>query len=174
MAETLHLGPVNVYWDLNGTDEALIATEGGASIAFESQTAELMKDETGVTPVDEVHMGQKVTVTIQVADHDVALIPVLFPNVTVIGTTTKRYEFRPATGLKLSSIAKTLTLVKVIDGEESTDPNDTWVICKAAPSGSVTLEYTKDKQSVYAVTFKGYADTSANNRIAYLGDPAVV
>ena len=65
-------------------------------------------------------------------------------------------------------------LVKVIDGEESTDVNDTWVIAKAAPTGSATFEYTKDKQSVYAVTFKGYADTSANNRIAYLGDPAAV
>lgn len=167
MAETLHLGPVNVYFN-----SIQIATEGGASITFESQMAELLKDETGVTPVDEVHLGQKVTATIQVADHDVALLPTLFPNVTTVGTTTKRYEFRPATGKKMSTIANTLELIKVIDGVESTDPNDSWVICKAAPSGSVTLEYTKDKQSVYAVTFKGYTDTTANDRIAYIGDPA--
>lgn len=168
MAETLHLGPVNVYWDTT----TKIATEGGASIAFETQTAELLKDETGVTPVDEVNLGTKVTVTVQVADHDIALLPILFPNVTVVGTTTKRYEFRPATGLKYTSIAKSLTLKKVIDGVESSEPDDIWVVVKAAPTGSATLEYTKDKQSVYAVTFKGFVDSANNNRIAYTGDPA--
>lgn len=174
MAETLHLGPVNAYWDADSVTPGPVqlVTEGGASLALEATTAELFKDETGITPVDDVFLGGKATVTLQIADHDVALLKTLFPNVTEIGTTSKRYEFRPATGLKLSTIAKSLQLKKIVDGDESTDPNDWFTLCKAYPTGSATLEYTKDKQAVYAVVFKGLVDSANNNRYAYFGDKA--
>lgn len=171
--EVYHLGPANVYWDADGTPIQLV-TEGGVSVALENQSQELFTDPTGVTPIEEVQLGGKASVTIQMADHDLAKLVLLFPNVTSIGTTTKRYEFRPATGLKLSTLAKALRLKKVVDGAESADTTQWFTLNKAIPTGSVTIDYTKDKQSTYPVTFKGLADPTKSNRYAFFGDPAAV
>ena len=173
MAETLHLGPANVFWDPAG-DNVQLTTEGGVTIEFGGEKANIATDEGGTSPEDIVMTGATVKATVQLADHDKDLLPVISPNFVEVddGETPPawaRTEFRARVGLKLSTVAKVLKIVKVIDGVESTDPEDMFYIFKAVATGTPRWEFTKDKQSVIAVDFEGLVDRANNNRMAMIG-----
>lgn len=171
-AQNINIGPCKVL--LNNTN--LGFTKGGVEVTVESETHEVVVDQHGSTPVDELIIGRMVTVTVPLAETTLDTLVATMPGATLIGNATKKVEIPTGVGLSLLDSAEELVLrpqaktVELGSASGSDEEDRDFTVPRAATAGNMTFAYKLDEERIYNVTFKGYPD--ANNIIAILGDTA--
>lgn len=165
------LGPMAVYIDPDSTNVEL-ETEGGVTLNSPASFSPITTDKTGTTPKDKVTTGAgEVTFTVNVAEHDLDKLVLLFPNAHQVGTgATSRVEIRSDVGVSLVGIAKKILMKKLTGTTPSASTSEWITFVKATPQTVGEIAFKKDAQTVYAVTFACFPDTTSNNRIWYFGD----
>ena len=165
---SLELGPCQVSFGIKDSEADLGETEGGVVITFATDVADLMSDQSGTTPEDQVVSGQKATIVCPLADITLANLAIaLNQTVTAIGDDSG-IAGGSLVGTKLSTKANSLLLKKYVNGAVSADTQN-WVrFAKAAPQGNFDYSYSKDGQRIINLTFTAFFDS--DGYLYYLGD----
>lgn len=178
----LAAGPARAFVDIASSDVDVGFIRGGIRIIREIRTLELMADELGDEPANEIIKGSVITLSFNFAELTLENIARAFAEATTlqddVTATKKAVELRPKVGKSLLSQARKW-LFKPIDaatGDVTTDQNKWITAYKASPTaGSIELLYSHEEQRVIPVTLRCYADTSANKyRKLRIGDPTIV
>ncbi len=168
-ATKLEVGPANVYLEEGGQDVLLGFLGDDLTVTMATTSTELTGAQTGDVPQDEVVSGGKFQVTVPLKEISLENLARAFPNCTITGDKS-RVDFKPRVGLSLRSIAKKLTIKKLVGGVESALKKDWLIIPEASPvAGEVTFTYHPTTQRVINATFKAWPQ-GADNRWAYMGD----
>ena len=165
---SLELGPCQVLWGTVGAEVDIGKTEGGVVVTFATDVADLLSDQFGTAPEDQVVTGQKASVACPLADITLENLAIaLNQTVKTIGEGSG-IAGENIVGTKLSTKAKSLLLKKYVNGSPSSDTQE-WVrFPKAAPQGNFDYSFTKDGQRIIAVVFTAFQDDSGFPY--YLGD----
>ncbi len=169
MAGELELGPVQVYFGTAGSELDIGPTEGGVVVNFGMDVQDLMTDQTGTTPQDQVISGQPTSVTCPLASISFSNLGIaLNQSVSTAGACTL-ITGTNLTGTKLKlAKAKSLLLKKFVGGVPSTSPNDYFRFPQAAPAGTFELTFSRDGQRVIETEFRTFPDSLGNSY--YIGD----
>ncbi len=163
----LELGPCQVLFGVEDAEADLGRTEGGVTVDWSTDLADLMSDQYGTRPEDQVITGTGVIITVPLAEQtfvnlgialnqDVSAGGGLIEGVSLVGT-------------KLSTFAQSLLLKKYVDGSVSANKDD-WVrFPYAAPQGNFQTIYNKDGQRIIEVVFIAFRDPTTND-LYYIGD----
>ena len=164
----LELGPCEVKFGTKDAEADLGKTEGGVVVTFATDVVDLVSDQYGTTPEDQVVSGQKATIVCPLADITLAnLALALNQNMKTIDDDSG-IAGANLVGTKLSTKANSLLLKKYVDGIPSTDPQDWLRFPEAAPQGNFDYSFTKDGQRVISLTLTAFPDDT--NYLYYLGD----
>ncbi len=155
--ENVKLGVCNVLFD--AVD--LGFTKGGVEVEVQTSTHEVMVDQTGETPIDEIIMGRTVQVTVPMAETTLENLVKVMPGSTLITDTAdptkKKVAVSTGVSISLLSLAKKLVL-----RPKGTTGEDDFVVLKAMTSGALQFAYQTDQERIFNVVFKGYADESGD------------
>lgn len=153
--ENVKLGVCNVLFD----EVDLGFTKGGVEVEVQTSTHEVMVDQTGETPIDEIIMGRTVQVTVPMAETTLENLVKVMPGSTLITDTAdptkKKVAVSTGVSISLLSLAKKLVL-----RPKGTNGEDDFVVLKAMTSGALQFAYQTDQERIFNVVFKGYADES--------------
>lgn len=164
----LELGPCMVRFGIAGAEADLGKTVGGVVVTFATDIVDLLSDQSGTTPEDQVISGQKATIVCPLADITLAnLATALNQSMKTIGSDSGIAGVN-IVGTKLSTKAKSLLLKKYVDGAASIDSQDWLRFPEAAPQGNFDYNFTKDGQRVINLTLTAFPDN--DNILYYLGD----
>ncbi len=165
---SLELGPCQVMWGTSGSEADIGKTEGGVIITFATDVVDLLSDQFGTAPEDQVVTGQKASVACPIADITLANLALALNQTVKTTGADSGIAGENIVGTKLSSKAKSLLLKKYVDGSASSDTQD-WVrFAKAAPQGNFDYSFTKDGQRIISVVFTAFQDD--DGYLYYLGD----
>ena len=165
---SLELGPCQVLFGTKDAEEDLGKTEGGVVATFATDVVDLMSDQYGTAPEDQVVSGQKATIVCPLADITLANLAIaLNQTVKSIGDDSGIVG-ENIVGTKLSTKAQSLLLKKYVDGAASTDTQNWLRFPEAAPQGNFDYSFTKDGQRIISLTLTAFPDDS--NHLYYLGD----
>ena len=168
-ATKLEVGPANVYLEEDGEDVLLGFLGDDLTVTMGTTSVELTGAQTGTVPQDEVVTGGSFQVTVPLKEITLENLARGFPNCVVVGN-AKRVDFLPRVGLSLRSIAKKMTIKKLLGGVESALSKDWIVIPKASPvAGEVAVSFNPTTQRVINATFKAWPE-AGTNRWAFAGD----
>lgn len=163
--EDLELGPCQVSFGTEGAEVDLGCTDGGVTVSFITDAGDLMCDQFGTQPVDQVITGQGAEVRVPLAEITLDNLALAL-NQTVISDAL--IEGENLVGTKMSTYGQSLLLRKYVDGEASADPADWMRFPVAAPLGSPEVSFSRDTQRVIEVVFKCFPDS--NDILYYIGD----
>ncbi len=167
-SDNLELGPCNIYLEEDGADVD-VGYLGNVTVEFVSEGSGLTASQLGTTEIDNVLTGGNVQVAIEFKEITLANFARAFPHAVLTGD-GNRVDFINRVGLSLRSLAKKLTLKKIIGGVESALTKDILVIPEASPiPGSISLAYNASDQRVLAATFKAWPNDTTK-RWGYFGD----
>lgn len=155
------VGVCDVSW--NSVD--LGHTKGGCTITYTPDWYEITVDEYGTTPADAVLKGERITVTVPLAESQLANLKVAMP---VTDDNTDNLTIGSTVGAKASTYAKQLVLHPI----EATDISDDIIIYKALSIGEVVQDKKIDAETIITVTFLALIDESKSNLnlLAMFGD----
>lgn len=163
--EDLELSPCAVYFGTEGSEEDLGRTEGGVRVVFTTDVADLMSDQWGTQPEDQMITGQGCRVTVPLAEYTLDNLAIAL-NQTVIGDAL--IEGDRLVGTKLSDMANSLLLKEYKNGVVSED-SENWIRFPiAAPVGNPEILFSRTDQRIIEVEFVCFPDTS--NILYYIGD----
>ena len=167
-ASKLELGPANVYLEESGIDVHLGFLGDDLVVTMGTEAQVLTGAQTGTTPQDKVISGGSFKVSVPFKEITLENLARGYPNCTI--TADKgRVDFKLRVGLSMRSLAKKLTLKKLVGGVESLLKKDWLVIPLASPvEGEVSLPFSPTAQRVITATFEAWPDE--NYRWAYMGD----
>lgn len=163
--EDLELGPCQVSFGDEGYEVDLGCTQGGVRVTFTTDVGDLMCDQWGTQPYDQVITGQGARVTVPLAEITLDNLAIAL-NQEVVGNAL--IEGERLVGTKMSTLGQSLLLQKYVDGEVSTDPEDWMRFPVAAPIGSPEIVFSPSDQRVIEVEFACFPD--ANEILYYIGD----
>lgn len=163
--EDMELGPCEVSFGVAGAEADLGRTEGGVTVSFATDVADLNSDQFGTQPEDQVITGQGATVTVPLAEFTLTNLALAL-NMTVVGGAL--IEGERLVGTKMSTQANSLLLKEYVDGIVSTDEEDWMRFPLAAPVGNPEVSYSKDSQRIIEIIFRAFPDASDN--LYYIGD----
>lgn len=165
---SLELGPCEVNFGTEGAEADLGKTEGGVVATFSTNVADLMSDQYGTAPEDQVISGQGALIVCPLADITLSNLAIaLNQSVKAIGDDSG-IAGASLVGTKLSTKANSLLLKKYVSGSVSADTQN-WVrFPKAAPQGNFDYSFSKDGQRIINLTFIAFADD--DGYLYYLGD----
>lgn len=157
------LGPAVINWDPSGVDEDLYPTFG--SIVMTSNTADqvrdVMEDGHGDAPVDAVPMGRIVTVEADFTRLTLLQLAMVIPGSAGDADTLAVPNIA---GCAVYDDAKQMIIKPLCDGDTISADTDEWTtFFKAYPFEAVELNYNKDDQRIYHVTFKIFPDDTSGN-----------
>jgi hypothetical protein len=133
-------------------------TVDGAEFEFERELTEVKTDIYGNTPVDYVVTGQKLTVSLKLAEITPNILSYALPESDYdIGSADDHVHFGAKAGYSLRNDAYALVITP--QGHNA-DGNLTITVFKAVSTGNVRLAYKIDEQSVYEVQFTSLVDES--------------
>lgn len=170
-AKNIKLGVCRVLFD--GKD--LGFTKGGVEVSVETETHEVMVDQTGQTPVNEFIMGRTVTVSCPLAETTLENMMAIMPGAKLVtdtdgggGVVAARVDVSMGIGTSLLEWAKVLTLhpVALPDNDKSED----FTIFRAATPGAMSFAYKLDEERIFSCEFKGYPNEKG--LLFAFGDPA--
>jgi hypothetical protein len=171
--DELELGPANVYYGDpagSGADaERFLGVMGeDLSITMSVETSPLTGAQFGSIPLNKVIIGGSFQFTIPFKEISLANIALAFGNSE---SYTGGVAFKPRVGRDLRSLAKPLRLVKfALGGDESTDPEDTFVFYLVSPTDAeVTLSFGPTEQRVLSATFEAWPDDAHDGAWGYCG-----
>ncbi len=162
-ASKIRTGPCEIL--LDGTSVG--HTEGDVKVQFGVQRRERLSAKYGESPVDQVRVGQKMTVTFQIAEWTLANVQAWFPEASVTGNTLR---FGEAPGGKDSDSAKRLILRPL----KATGQTEDIVLYKAVADSVGDIGFNSEDHRVVEVTFKGLVDESRadGDLIGYMNVPS--
>jgi hypothetical protein len=182
MGDTAKLaaGPCLVLVDMSGVDTDVGYTKGGITIRRNLRLLDLMADELGDDPGNQVIVGNTVDIQFAFAEESlVNLRRTLLDSVTLqddVTSSKQAVEVRSLTGRTTASSQRKWTF-KPIDpatGVATTDQNKWITAYKAAPTTeSFELIYKHDEQRVIPITLRCFADSANKNRKIRFGDPTI-
>lgn len=162
--EGLDLGPCEVKFGTEDGEDDLGKTEGGVEVAFTTDVADLLSDQHGTSPEDQVITGQGALITVPLAEYTLANLAKAL-NQTLDGDII---DGASLVGTKLSTKAQSLLLTKYVDGVVSSNADDCMRFPKAAPQGSPTIRFSKSDQRIIEIVFIAFPDDSDN--LYYIGE----
>lgn len=166
--EGLDLGPCQVLFGTAGAEVDLGKTEGGVRVTFATEVADLLSDQFGTAPEDQVITGQGASIVVPLAEYTLENLAIaLHHDVLAIGA-DKGFWGTLLTGTKLTTKANSLLLKKYVSGVPSTNENDWLRFPVAAPSGAIEVPFSKSDQRIIEVTFVAFPDSS--DRLYVFGD----
>jgi hypothetical protein len=164
----LELGPCQVLFGTEDSEVDLGKTEGGVVVTFATDVADLMSDQFGTAPEDQVVSGQKASVACPLADITLANLALALNQAMKTLGADSGIAGGNIVGTKLSTKAKSLLLKKYVNGAPSSDTQDWLRFPKAAPQGNFDYSFTKDGQRIINTIFTAFFDD--NGYLYYLGD----
>ncbi len=168
-ATKLEVGPANVYLEENGEDVLLGFLGEDLTVNMATEATALTGAQTGTVPQDKVVTGGSFRVTVPLKEISLENLARSFPNCLITGDKS-RIDFKPRVGLSLRSLAKKLTIKKIVGGVESALKKDILIIPEASPvDAEVAYTYHPTTQRVINATFEAWPQ-AADNRWAYMGD----
>lgn len=168
-SQYLELGPANVYIQEGGVDVNVGYLAEGLEYHASTTVAELTGAQAGASPLDKVVTGGRVWIVVPFKEITLENIARAFPNCTItVGKT--RVDFLNRVGLSLRSLAKKLTIKKIVGGVESTNKADHFIIPEASPADTeLNIPFSPTTQRVINATFEAWPD-DATGRWSFLGD----
>ena len=165
--EDMELSPCALYFGVKGLEEAtpLGRTEGGVRVAFSTDVADLMSDQWGTQPEDQVITGQGCRVTAPLAEYTLDNLALAL-NQDVIGGAL--IEGDRLVGTKLSAQANSLLLKEYRDGIVSADEANWMRFPEAAPLGNPEVLFSKSDQRIIEIEFICFPD--ASSILYYIGE----
>jgi hypothetical protein len=167
-SNNLELGPCNIYLQEDAED-VNVGYLGNVTLKLASEASPLTGSQKGTAPLDKILTGGSVQVTVEFKEMTLQNFARAFPHAVLTGD-AGRVDFTNRVGLSLRSLAKQLTLKKIIGRTESALAKDWLVIPEASPvEGELSISYTPTDQRVLAATFEAWPDDSTG-RWGYMGD----
>ncbi len=166
--EDLELSPCQVNLGTAGSEADLGRTEGGVRVAFSTDVADLMSDQWGTQPEDQIITGQGCRVTVPLAEYTIDNLAIAL-NQTVIGTGGHELiEGDRLVGTKMSIQAQSLLLKEYLNGVVSANEDNWMRFPVAAPVGNPEILFSKTDQRIIEVEFVCFPD--ANDILYYIGN----
>ncbi len=164
----LELGPCEVLFGTAGAEAEVGPTEGGVVANFGTDVQDLMTDQFGTSPKDQVVSGQPTEVTVPFASISFSNMARALNQTLITAGTSNLIKGTNIVGTKMSTKANSLVLKKIINGVASVDQNDWLRFPSAAPTGNFEFPFSKDTQRIIEVVFTCFPDSSSN--LYYIGD----
>lgn len=159
IAKDIQVGVCDVLFTPLGasTPIALGLSKGGMTIKYEADYYELTCDQTGGMPLDDVLIGEKITVEGDILDVSAKKIAELMPTASVAGDQENpdAVTFGSRPGLRVTDFAGKLVLSPIA---ANGDPSRDIIIHFAANTGNLELSAKLDEEWKNHVVFKGYYD----------------
>lgn len=169
----LEVGPANVYLfnPISSDDEILGFMGEDMAITIATEAVDLTGAQRGNVPLDKVIIGGFFRIVIPFKEITLENFALGIPNSLRFTTGGEKVEFVPRVGLSMRSLARKLTIIKIIGGVESTLPEDTFVIPLAAPvDAEVSFPFSPTEQRIINATFEAFTDETLGGRWAFVGD----
>jgi len=163
--DDLDLGPCRVSFGTAGAEAALGCTEGGVRVAFTTDVSDLMCDQWGTQPYDQMITGQGARVTVPLAEYTLENLALALNQELIADALI---EGERLVGTKMTTLGQSLLLEKYVDGIVSTDPTDWMRFPIAAPVGSPEILFSRSDQRVIEIEFVAFPD--ASEILYYIGD----
>lgn len=164
--EDMELGPCAIYFGTYGSEVDLGRTEGGVRVAFTTDVADLMSDQWGTQPEDQVITGQGARVTVPLAEYTISNLAIAL-NQEVLYT-DELIEGGRLVGTKMSSKGQSLLLKEYLNGVVSENEENWMRFPVAAPVGNPEILFSKSDQRIIEIEFVAFPDTDDN--LYYIGD----
>lgn len=163
----MELGPCQVSFGTEDSETDLGRTEGGVVVSFIQDVADLLSDQYGTQPEDQIITGTGATIVVPMAEITFANLSVALNIDTSAGGGL--IEGSSLVGTKLYDQAESLLLKRYVDGSVSSDEEDWIRFPKAASQGNFELGFSKDGQRIMEVTFIAFRDRTSED-LYYIGD----
>lgn len=137
------------------TSTDLGITEGGSEITIERSYRDRTGDQDGVTPLDRVNTGERVTARVTFKELTAANLAKLDPMGTLTGT---RYEMGGSLAGSVKAYDNAFLLVFHPMDAADTDNAAEHAILKAVPEGPIAIPQPKNDDQTVQVTFIGLPD----------------
>lgn len=172
LSETINVGVCQAYFYPEGKDLVvwLGLTKEGAQVNYEAEWHEITADQTGNMPLDDVNIGEKVTVEVSILDTTLDKIRTVFPMATgeekngeLVAVT-----FGSEPGKRACEGAGKLVLHPISKGS---DVSSDVIIHRTANTGNLSLGFKLDEEWKIAAVFKGYYDDTkpSGDRLMRIG-----
>ena len=167
-SSNLELGPCNIYLEEQAVDQN-VGYLGNVTLNLASEASPLTGAQKGTSPLDKILTGGSVRVTVEFKEMTLQNFARAYPH-AVLTADAGRVDFTNRVGLSLRSLAKKLTLKKIVGGVESALVKDHLIIPEASPvEGELSVAFMPTDQRVLAATFEAWPD-DVTGRWGYFGD----
>jgi hypothetical protein len=164
----LELGPCNIYLEEDAVD-VNVGYVGNVTLALGSEASALTGAQKGTSPLDKIVTGGSVRLTIEFKEITLQNFARAYPHAVLTGD-AGRVDFTNRVGLSLRSLAKKLTLKKIVGGVESALKKDHLIVPEASPvEGEISVGFTPADQRLLSATFEAWPN-DATGRWAFFGD----
>lgn len=165
----LELGPCNVYLEESAVD-VNVGYLGNVTVTLSSEASPLTGAQKGTSPLDKVLTGGGVKVAVEFKEMTLENFSRAYPHALLFSQGGTRVDFTNRVGLSLRSLAKKLTLKKIVGGAESALAKDHLIIPEASPAeGELSVAFTPADQRVLAATFDAWPNDTTG-RWGFFGD----
>ena len=163
----LDLGPCGVFFGTEDSEEDLGKTQGGVKVVFGQAVADLLSDQYGTEPEDQVITGHSAVITIPMADYTLANFAIALHKEVLDLVDDSGIKGDSVVGTKLTTYANSLLLKKYVDGIVSTDEDDWLRFPNAAPTGNPEVMFDGSTQRIISSEFRAFPDD--NGVLYYIG-----
>lgn len=165
-AENFRIGACKVWYK----GRYLGHTLGGVTISHEPDIVDMMADQFGSTPVDKSVKGEKVTITVPLAEDTIENWKTAIPAGTIAGGSDGRLEVGSNAGKRLGVEAGLLLLHPLAFADD--DPSHDMGFYKAVSGDSIEVGKTNDDQMILETKFSALIDESKEdgNWLFFVGD----
>ena len=167
--ELLEVGPANVYVQEGEVNIGLGFMGDTLAVNMGTTASDLTGAQTGDVPQDSVVSGGHFRIVVPFKEISMENMNRAFAN-CVLNASKQRVDFMPRLGLSLRSIAKRMTIKKLVGGVESLLPKDWFIIYLAAPAtGDVNFPFHPTQQREILANFIAFPDR-VTGRWSFMGD----
>jgi hypothetical protein len=145
-------------------------TKGGVTVNYSPEYAEITVDQHGNTPVDKSLVGEVVTITVPLAESQVANLAKAMPLGTLAGSGDGRVTLGKNAGARLGAQAHQLVLHPLANASDNLAEDV--VIHKAVVHGEVEIGFNNEDERILEVEFIALVDTTKadGNWLGFIGD----
>ena len=159
-AETINVGVADmIYYPYESDIPVYLGlTQGGVKVIYETEYHEVKSDQTGNTPLDDVLLGEKVTVEANLLDTSLEKLISVLPTAKGINVNNslKATTFGQSPGKRMIDCMGKLVIHPIAAGSGNASRDIT--IYQTVNTGGLQLEFINDKEWIIPVKFKGYYD----------------
>lgn len=158
-SEKIGIGVCDVFFYPEGSEQPIYLglSKGGITATYETDWHELTADQTGNTPLDDVAIGEKITVEGDILDTSLEKIAAIFPTSTPEGdpNNLSAVTFGKRPGTRATHYSGKLVLHPISAGNSK--KRDV-IIYRTTNTGNLNLAFKLDEEWKIPIRFKGYYD----------------